>query len=102
MVGDYDSIPVVSGNGKYSIKPKSEGYKKWGGLISMKTDAGTKFYPFNGEYQVARTSLVVSPTKMNVLYILASHPLKDDAMGNPIDVSVPGVPKDKLSVSCDN
>ena len=39
---------------------------------------------------------------MNVFYILASHPLKDDALGNPIDVSVPGVPKDKLSVSCDN
>ena len=102
MIGDYDSIPVVSGKGKYSIKASSEGYKKWGGLISMKTDAGTKLYPFDGEYQVARASLVVSPTKMNVFYILASHPLKEGALGNPIDVSVPGVPKDKLSVSCDN
>ena len=102
MMGDYDSIPVVSGKGKYAIKANSEGYKKWGGLISMKTDGGTKLYPFNGEYQVARASLVVSPTKMNVFYILASHPLKDGALGNPIDVSVPGVPKDKLSVSCDN
>ena len=24
MVGSYDSIPVVSGNGKYSIKPNSK------------------------------------------------------------------------------
>ncbi len=102
MVGDYDSIPVVSGKGKFAVKATSEGYKKWGGLISMKTDAGTKFYPFNGEYQVAKASLVVSPTKMNVFYILASFPLKDGALGNPIDVSVPGVPMDKLSVSCDN
>jgi len=102
MIGDYDSIPVVSGKGKYAVKAKSEGYKKWGGLISMKTDGGTKLYPFDGEYQVARTSLVVSPTKMNVFYILASFPLKDNALGNPIDVSVPGVPKDKLSVSCNN
>lgn len=102
MVGNYDSIPVVSGKGKYAVKANSEGYKKWGGLISMKTDAGTKLYPFDGEYQVARASLVVSPTKMNVFYILASHPLKEGALGNPIDVSVPGVPKDKLSVSCDN
>jgi gliding motility-associated protein GldM len=102
MIGSYDSIPVVSGKGKYAVKASSEGYKKWGGLISMKTDAGTKLYPFDGEYQVARASLVVSPTKMNVFYILASHPLKDGALGNPIDVSVPGVPKDKLSVSCDN
>jgi gliding motility-associated protein GldM len=102
MVGNYDSIPVVSGKGKYSVKASSEGYKKWGGLISMKTDAGTKLYPFEGEYQVAKASLVVSPTKMNVFYILASHPLKEGALGNPIDVSVPGVPRDKLSVSCDN
>ena len=102
MVGDYDSIPVLAGKGKYSIKTLSQGYKKWGGLISMKTDAGDKIYPFNGEYQVAKPSLVISPTKMNVFYILASHPLKDGALGNPIDVSVPGVPKDKISVSCDN
>ena len=102
MVGDYDTIPVIAGKGKYSVKGTSEGYKKWGGLISMKTDAGIKWYPFNGEYQVAKTSLVVSPTKMNVFYILASHPLKPDALGNPIDVSVPGVAKDKLTVSCDN
>lgn len=102
MVGDYDSVPVVSGKGKYSIRTSSEGYKKWGGLIFMKTDLGEKIYPFDGEYQVARPSLVVSPTKMNVFYILASYPLKENALGNPIDVSVPGVPKDKINVSCDN
>jgi gliding motility-associated protein GldM len=102
MLGDYDSIPVLAGKGKYSVKTSSQGYKKWGGLISMKTDAGDKIYPFNGEYQVAKPSLVISPTKMNVFYILASHPLKDGALGNPVDVSVPGVPKDKISVSCDN
>ena len=102
MIGSYDSIPVVSGKGKYAVKASSEGYKKWAGLIAMKTESGTKYYPFDGEYQVAKKSLVISPTKMNVLYILASHPLKDGALGNPIDVSVPGVPLDKISVSCDN
>lgn len=102
MTGNYDSIPVVSGKGKYAIKASSIGYKKWAGLIAMKTESGTKFYPFDGEYQVAKKSLVISPTKMNVLYILASHPLKDGALGNPIDVSVPGVPLDKISVSCNN
>lgn len=102
MIGSYDSIPVVSGKGKYAVKASSEGYKKWAGLIAMKTESGTKFYPFDGEYQVAKKSLVISPTKMNVLYILASHPLKEGALGNPIDVSVPGVPLDKISVSCNN
>ncbi len=102
MVGDHDTIQVKAGKGKYAVKTFQEGYKKWGGLIAMKTEAGTKMYPFKGEYQVAGQSFVVSPTKMNVLYILANYPLKDDAMGNPIDVSVPGVSKDKISVSCDN
>jgi len=96
MTGDYDSIPVSKGKGKFAVKTRSEGYKKWGGLISMKTDGGTKLYPFNGEYQVAKTSYVVSPTAMNILYILG------DNIGNPIDVSVPGVAKDKISLTCDN
>ncbi|MBJ09930.1 MAG: hypothetical protein CMP66_00525 [Flavobacteriales bacterium] len=96
MIGEYDTIPVKGGKGKYAIKTRTEGYKKWGGLIAMKTDAGTKMYPFNGEYQVAKQSVVVSPTKMNVLYLLG------DKVGNPVDISVPGVSKDKLSVYCDN
>lgn len=96
MIGDYDTIPVKGGKGKYAIRTRTEGYKKWGGLIAMKTDAGTKMYPFNGEYQVAKQSVVVSPTKMNVFYILGNE------NGNPVDISVPGVSKDKLSVYCDN
>ena len=96
MIGDYDSIPVVKGTGKFAVKTRTEGYKKWGGLIAMKTDDGLKKYPFNGEYQVAKQSVVVSPTKMNVFYILG------DEMGNPVDISVPGVPKDKITAYCDN
>jgi gliding motility-associated protein GldM len=96
MIGSYDSIPVVAGKGKFSVKTRKQGYQNWGGLITMKTDEGTKIYPFNGEYQVAAQSFVVSPTKMNLLYILGGE------MGNPIDVSVPGVSKDKIRVSCTN
>jgi gliding motility-associated protein GldM len=96
MVGEYDTIPVQAGKGKYAVKARAEGYKKWGGLIEMKTDQGNKMYPFSGEYQVAKQSIVVSPTKMNVFYILG------DKVGNPVDISVPGVANDKLSVSCDN
>tara|TARA_B100000900_G_scaffold412048_1_gene433026 strand:- start:3678 stop:5351 length:1674 start_codon:yes stop_codon:yes gene_type:complete len=102
MVGEYDTIPVKGGKGKYAIKTRTQGYKKWGGLIAMKTDAGTKLYPFNGEYQVAKQTLVVSPTKMNVFYILANYPLPADALGNPVDISVPGISSDKLTAYCDN
>ena len=102
MIGKYDSIPVKGGKGKFAIKTRKQGYQKWGGLIGMQTDEGVKMYPFSGEFQVAAQSFVVSPTKMNVLYILAKHPLMENAMGNPIDVSVPGVSKDKIRVSCNN
>ncbi|MEJ6735072.1 MAG: GldM family protein [Flavobacteriales bacterium] len=95
MIGKYDSIPVKGGKGKYAFKTRKQGYQKWGGLIGMKTDEGVKMYPFSGEFQVAAQSFVVSPTKMNVLYLLGD-------MGNPIDVSVPGVSKDKIRVSCNN
>ena len=96
MTGSYDTIPVKSGKGKYAIRTRTQGYKKWGGLIEMKTDDGLKMYPFNGEYLVAEKSVVVSPTKMNVFYLLG------DKIGNPVDISVPGVPKDKIYVSCSN
>ena len=96
MSGSYDSIPVEGGKGKFAVKTRKQGYQSWGGLIAMKTEEGTKMYPFNGEYQVAAQSFVVSPTKMNLLYILGGE------MGNPIDVSVPGVSKDKIRVSCTN
>jgi gliding motility-associated protein GldM len=39
-------------------------------------------YKFESEYMVMKTGVVVSPTKMNVLYI---------GVDNPISVSVPGV-----------
>ena len=96
MSGKYDTIPVNRGKGKYAVRTRTQGYKKWGGLIEMKTDDGVKLYPFNGEYLVAEKSVVISPTKMNVFYLLG------DKIGNPVDISVPGVPKDKIFVSCNN
>ena len=42
MIGDYDSIPVVKGKVNLPLKLVREGYKKWGGLIAMKTDDGLK------------------------------------------------------------
>lgn len=45
-------------------------------------------YPVTGGFQVAQPGLVVSPTKMNVFYI---------GPDNPVAISVPGVPADKIS-----
>ena len=86
--GSTDSVPVVEGMGKYVKKPTSEGLVKYGGLINIKApDGSIKSYPYTGEYMVAKPALVVSPTKMNVLYI---------GVDNPIDISVPGIAAENL------
>lgn len=88
-----NKLSVEGGMGKYVDKPGSEGVKKWGGVIKVKdpTDP-TKFkeYPFEAEYIAARPAAVVSPTKMNVIYI---------GVENPISISVPGVPNNKVIAS---
>ncbi len=84
-------VPVSGGMGKYVAKTGSEGLQKWSGVIQVeKPGGGFNYYPFASEYMVARPALVVSPTKMNVLYI---------GVDNPIDISVPGVPAENISPS---
>ena len=50
------------------------------------------FYTY-ANYEVAKPSLVVSPTKMNVFY---------KGVDNPVDVSVPGFSADKIKPSISN
>lgn len=67
------------------------GEKRYGGIIRVKNPVGGyTFYPFEGSYQVAARSVVVSPTKMNVLYI---------GVENPMKISVPGVPSNDVNAS---
>ena len=43
---DYESVKVVNGKGMFSSRARttSEGSKKWGGLIAMKTETGKKIH----------------------------------------------------------
>ena len=67
------------------------GERKYGGIIRVKNPAGGyTFYPFEGGYQVAAKAVVVSPIKMNVLYI---------GVDNPMKISVPGVGQGDVSAS---
>ena len=94
MIGDdYETVKVVNGKGMFARKAKTEGNQKWGGLIAMKTDNGTKMYPFRGQYLVAERTAVVSPTKMNVLYLEVDNPLK---------ISVPGYTAGVISAVINN
>ncbi|KPK84425.1 MAG: hypothetical protein AMS27_09955 [Bacteroides sp. SM23_62_1] len=91
---DYDTVPVESGKGLYKIRASSTGWKKWGGIISLKRLDGTfTNKPFKSEYQVAPPSLVVAPTKMNVFYL---------GVDNPVEISVPGIPADRIIASSNN
>lgn len=85
-------LQVVNGKGVYSVPTNSEGLFSWSGTIQVKqTDGTVKEYKTPEQrYQVARPSAVVSPDKMNVLYI---------GVNNPISVSAPGTPTDKIKVS---
>lgn len=87
------TLPVENGLGKYVDRPSSEGVKKWGGVIKVKDPEDptkVKEYPFEAEYIAAKPAAVVSPTKMNVFYI---------GPENPVSISVPGVPNNKVVAS---
>ena len=93
MIGDYETVKVVNGTGMFAKRTTSEGVKKWGGLIAMKTESGTKHYPFGGEYLVANKSVVVSPVNMNVFYL---------EVDNPVKISVPGFAAADITASMSN
>ena len=94
MIGDdYETVKVVNGKGIFARRASSEGNQKWGGLIAMKTDNGTKMYPFRGQYLVAAKTAVVSPTNMHILYLEVDNPLK---------ISVPGYTAGVISAVINN
>lgn len=88
-------LVMKDGKGIYKVTAsKAGGPFKWGGLIKYKNPEGNvNNYTFEGEYQVGKPSVTISPTKMNVMYM---------GVANPISVSVPGVASQNLEVSVSN
>jgi gliding motility-associated protein GldM len=86
------TLKVADGKGIYSLVASREGEFKWSGTVRVKqSDGSMKEYKTKEQvYTVAKPSAVVSPDKMNVFYI---------GVDNPVSVSAPGVPKDKIKVS---
>jgi len=86
------SVPTSNGIGKYAVTASGEGPHKIPATLSVKSVDGSapKTYNFEIDYMVAKPSAVVSPDKMNVLYI---------GVPNPVSVSAPGVPKESIKVS---
>lgn len=86
------ALEVSNGKGVYTVNTSKEGAFTWTGIIKVKQTDGTvkEYRTPEQHYQVARPSAVVSPDKMNVLYI---------GVDNPLSVSAPGTPADKIKVS---
>ena len=85
----YELLPIEQGKAIYERQGGSPGYREWGGIIEVQGSGQDKIRrPFKASYQVAESNVVVSPTKMNVFYF---------GVDNPVDISVPGVPADKIS-----
>lgn len=85
----------VDGNGvaSYRFKPTSEGEVTWGGFLNVLKPGSTDEYekrPFKHSFIVAKPSLVVSPTAVNVFY---------KGVDNPVDISVSGIASSKLQPS---
>lgn len=90
---DSSSVTVDRGVGFYNVKATAEGMREYSGLINVKAPSGQiNSYPFKGEYMVMKSGVVVSPTKMNVLY---------RGVKNPIAISVPGVAPDDVVATID-
>ena len=83
---EKEKVSVSGGIGRYDVKTGSEGEQKFAGTIGVQDPedpTGVKMihYPFRSSYLVAKPSVVVSPTKMNVFYI---------GVENPVDISAAG------------
>lgn len=92
--GTPNSIEVKNGLGKYVASTTREGVVAYSGTIKLRSPKGKEMlFPFKSEYIVAKPSLTVSADNMNVLY---------RGLDNPISVSVPGIPQEKLTVSATN
>jgi len=92
---DSNNITIKNGMARYTVPASAEGVKEWGGVIQIKAPDGTwaSYKVPKQSYTVAKPALVVSPTAMNVFY---------RGLDNPVEVSVPGVPTDKLQVTMSN
>lgn len=85
---------LTNATGEYKVGATSEGKKELIGHIDYKNPEGIMVsYPFKHEYEVAKPSMTVSPTKMNVFYA---------GLDNPVSISVPGIPPSNVKVTITN
>ena len=87
-------VEVKDGKAVYRGNTDNPGVFSWSGLIKYKTPGGIiKTYPFEQEYQVAKPTVTMSATKMNVFY---------KGLKNPFEVGGGAIPNENLDVTMTN
>ena len=92
---DGSPLHVEGGKGQYSVQTNAIGPHTWSAHLEFKNNDG-KMQKYDTKpltYMVAAPSAVVSPDKMNVLYV---------GIPNPISVSSPGIANKDLQVNISN
>lgn len=94
-VAGLEALPINErglGELKLGTRGMGLGDHSYKGLIEYDGPQGTEKIPvYIPPFTVAEPALVVSPTAMNVFY---------RGLPNPVEISVPGVPQDKVQATC--
>ena len=95
MDGSDKPLPIEGNEAIFTMQPNEAKTYTYSGNIKYRTPDGKGFgtKPFSLEFQVAKPNATVSATKMNVLF---------KNLANPISISVPGVPHEKIKPICTN
>lgn len=86
----YQKLEVSNGMASFKELSQQPGTNRRTGVVKLREPDGVgfRYLPFEFTYQSSKSTAVVSPEKMNVLYI---------GVKNPLAISVPGVPADKVT-----
>lgn len=88
------ALPLgADGKAKLQIRTDRVGEQVVNGTLTFEGPDGPENFAYSISYQVMAPLLVASPTKMNVLY---------RGVDNPIDLSVPGVPSERVQATISN
>lgn len=93
IVLDGQTYAAPNGMFNYSKQATTQGEQTVKGVIKVKGRDGLKEYPFSTTYNVFSGFAAVSADAMKVLYM---------GLENPISISVPGVPTDRVIATISN
>lgn len=86
--GKGSMVPIEAGMGKYQVGTSATGDQKYSGVIKYKKPDGSfEYYPFKGEYKVAKSAVSVAADQMAVFYRGVTNPVSAGAAGvSPSDI----------------